>query len=432
MDRAAMNDFLREHHDHPMRDKKKLNVAKTDFEGPAAQVPCHPRYDSENMAVRIATYEEAVKCHEFTSEDWAGRLTQDQYMEREHYLQQGPMASPERHDTWILTWRDRQPNKRPIFGSCETFEKPAWIAWNDKITKVTAYATTAVFSQKQYTGRRYSNRLAGDIYESLKAEKHRQEKDKERDIAFNVIWSSISGDFYQTLDWTPLPSWHHNLTAVSPADYERSIKELGGTPVTDLNRYRVQTLMCSDAAMREHADVLLARSRTENTPQITFVPTIDQMDWHWRREDYATRQLSDEKHGVEDPSLLTAGVYDEESCTVMAWTHYYTATEQEDSLNILRIQYNELEINPQRRPMVVKGITKCLLRAQLEAAKQKIGTVQVWNSDPMVEEAIRLLDPNAKRQTHEKRQVACLKWDGRRLGYGDKVTWCWREFINWC
>lgn len=441
MDAKAKHRAVQKHRELT-REHDSMTSGGTDFGRSASQIPWNPRYDSDEMAALPATRKETVEYHRWTAESWAGRLRPEQYLEREDYLHQGRLAAPDKHTTWVLTNRNREPDHRPMFSFAETYEKKAWVAYKGTVSTILADAITSMFNQPQFSERQYPERLMRELHKILREKNDLKETDEspekykgkggtENDFAFSVIWSDIDQDYHEDLGWTPLPSWYHSLDATASDEHERANVMLGGPPVQELTRFRINEVMCSEKALQEHRNTLAARSKADDAAQVTFVPTIDQMEWHWRREDYVTRQLLNPHHGEGDCGSLISGVLDEDTGVALSWARFYTKTEGDDTLNILRVQYNELESDEARRQDIVHGIAKCLLRVQVKASQQSVNAVQVWNADPMVEDAIKLLDPKAQRRVREKEHVACLRWDGSRLGFGRKCEWCWREYISW-
>ncbi|KAI5300968.1 hypothetical protein KEM55_003596 [Ascosphaera atra] len=384
-----------------------------------------PPADSPNLVLVSGTDHEKVKCRETNGVEWAGRLTMEQYKEREAVVEARTLVHTG-CTAWILTDKNLPPDERPIYASCETTARPAWVAHKGVVEETRSHAVGTVFCPAKYRGKGYASRMLTELGKIL--ETYQNEHTVYKHGVFSTLWSDIGKKFYTKLGWEPYPSAHYALDPLGADEYVQLLHGTTGFDVgaiTDLTREDVKETMCSPDALEKTRNTLLEASKASDNAQVALKPTYEQLAYSWTREEYTCEQLVTGK-ATAFPSAKGAAVKD--ANVYMAWALAYYAKQEEDTLYILHIQHDQ---NPKDEQATVKALAACLIRAQAEAKEWNMHAVKVWNASPLTEKAVKLIDPNRQIVHRENDHVSSLRWYGKDLGLGEKPDWWWIERYAW-
>ncbi|KAK2759159.1 hypothetical protein FQN54_003259 [Arachnomyces sp. PD_36] len=378
-----------------------------------------PSADSPNLVLVHPTPAERIECLKANGVAWKGPLTFEQYIQREDYLRKQQRSKDGNLTLWILVDGSLQPDNRTILSACETLKKPAFVAHDGELEEVYTQGVGSVYCKPEYRSRGYAKRMLNELVKEI--ETWQQENEKRKKCVFSILYSDIGKNFYAQFGWKAFPSAQISFPPLPPGSDARN--DLPA--VEDMTADDVKSSMCSKAVIDRYRNILKEAS-VNSTPKIGVVPESTHMDLHWARENFYASKLWPDGYPptVKGASVDAQNVY----CT---WTRTFGATPANYTLHILRL-LNDDPSTPAEKEETIKAIAAVLRRAQYEAHKWEMQTVEIWNPTPLVQEAAKLLDANAEVVERERSSIPCLKWDGAEMGMGDDVEWFWNEKYSWC
>jgi hypothetical protein len=383
-----------------------------------------PHADSPNLELVPATAEERQMTIRLNSRAWKGPLTLEQYYEREDRLRQQNLTKDGALVSWILVDRRQKPNSRVILSSCETYRKPAYLAYQGKLEDIICHGIGSVFCRSEFRGRGYAGRMIAEMAKKL--ETWQSENQPRKQGVFSVLFSDIGKKFYARYGWTPFPSSHLTLPPITDNEYTTSVGITKLPEARPLNSEEVRMSMCSDALVRKFKDQLRVASEQSPSAKVAIAPDYDHMVWHWAREEFY------EEIGVfnkKSPVVKGAGV--DSQNVYCSWVRTVGDTPTSHALYILRWVYDE-PTTPAEEVATVEAIAAILRRAQLEAGELSMSCVEFWNPTPLVEKAAKMLEPTVSVKHRDESSITSLKWNGAKQGLGDDVEWFWNEKYSWC
>ncbi|EFW18363.1 hypothetical protein D8B26_005159 [Coccidioides posadasii str. Silveira] len=383
-----------------------------------------PLATSPDLVLVVPTPDERIECLKINGLAWKGQLTTEQYIQRENHLMSQNMTKDGALTCWILTERNSLPDFRPILSSCETFAKPAFLAYNGKVEDVLSHGIGSVFSRPEYRGRGYARRMIQELIKVL--ETWQLENSARKKSIFSVLYSDIGKTFYAALGWKPFQSSHYSLPPLERPQAKKDIEGLDMILVKDMARDDVKRYMCSNAVLDRYRAKLREASAKDTKAKAAFSPDFDNMTWHWAREEFYSPILAPEKG---EPKVKGACVPSRN--VFFSWNRNFGASAEQSTLFILRALHEEPS-SASERQTIIDAIAAVLRRAQYEARDWDMGRVEIWNPSPLVEEAVKKLDANAKLVHRETSSITSLKWNGKELGLGEEVDWVWNEKYAWC
>ncbi|OJD19474.1 hypothetical protein AJ78_00542 [Emergomyces pasteurianus Ep9510] len=383
-----------------------------------------PPSDSADLTLVVPTPAERIQCLSANSLEWKGVLDSEQYIARENHLMNQDMTRDGAMTCWILVDRHLTPDNRPILSSCESFSKRAWLAHDGKVERITAHGVGSVFSKPEFRRRGYAGRMIAELAKKL--DTWQQEDSVRKRGVFSVLYSDIGKKFYSERGWKAFPSSHISLPPISKDKVQQDIAGVNLGMAGDMQADDVKRLMCSDAVLEKYQEVLLQASQSSKKAQVAFVPDYATLSWHWAREEFYSKILVPDK---DVPKLKGACV--ENRKVFISWNRSFGKTAAENVLYVLRVLYEEPE-SPAEEKAVVEALAATLYRAQLEAHEWGMTRVDIWSPTPVIEQAVKMLCPTAEVELREQTCICSLKWNGKQLGLGEDVDWCWNERFAWC
>ncbi|PKS07148.1 hypothetical protein jhhlp_005748 [Lomentospora prolificans] len=226
----------------------------------------------------------------------------------------------------------------------------------------------------------------------------------DKDSDFSVLYSGIGPEFYAKYGWNMALATQVTLFllgSVVPPAMPEGVKFLAREEVAPLCEKDIAKLTTR-----------LSESPEDGRTRVAFLPTFEQMDWHFERNAISARKLRD-----REPQNFGAVTAD--GANWVYWIHEVG----KGTLGILRI----VAENP--------GAAMDLMRAALVEAKDwGFERVTLWNPQGDIEEAARTLgveDETGVRVRFEGRQnrLPCLRWKG-----GERVDVLWEDnhHYAWC
>lgn len=383
-----------------------------------------PQADSPHLEIAVSTPEEYLQTIRLNSVAWKGPITEDQYLEREARLSNQNLTKNGALTSWILVDSRQPPNSRLILSSCETYRKPAFLAYQGKVEEIICHGVGSVFARPEFRGRGYAGRMLKELAKKL--DTWQSEDQPRKQGVFSVLFSDIGKKFYTRYGWKPFVSSHVSLPPLVEKHFQASL-ELAKLPeAKTLTAEEIHDCMCSEIVEKKNRNFLQVASEKSPSAKVAIAPDYDHFLWHWAREDFY------EDKGVFDkvrPLVRGAGV--DHHHVYCAWSRKLGDSPGSNALYILRLIYDEPS-SPPEELATIEAIAAVLRRAQLEAHKLHMSSVDFWNPSPLVEKAAKLLDPNVKVVHREDSSISSLKWNGARQGLGDDVEWLWNEKYSWC
>ncbi|PYI06767.1 GNAT family acetyltransferase [Aspergillus sclerotiicarbonarius CBS 121057] len=379
--------------------------------------------DSPELVLVPATPRERIESIRLNSKAWKGRLDLETYITRENHLLQQPLTK-DGLTCWILVDRREPEEQRTILGSCETYKKKAILAYAGKAEDVSTHGVGSVYCRPDFRGKGYAKRMMEEL--SNKIETWKMETETRKCCLFTILFSDIGKDFYAQFGWQPFTSSHFALSPMSEEDYASANAKASLPKTRTLAPEDVRDTMCNETVLQKERELLREASEKSSVPRIAIAPNFEHFEWHWAREEfYAERfhpdqELPRAKGAGED----SAGVY-------CAWNRNFGETPEENTLYILRWVYDE-PTSPEQAEKIVKAMAAILRRAQLEAHRWNMATIEFWNPTPLLEKAVAALHPNAELVHRQKSSIACLRWTGAEHGMGANVEWHLNEKYAWC
>ncbi|KAI5290431.1 hypothetical protein KEM54_001550 [Ascosphaera aggregata] len=396
-----------------------------------------PDADSREVVLVHPTEEEKLAYRRLTAPEWAGRLSVEQYLERERTVENRPLGK-NALISWILTNKNFPPNKRPIYATCETFTLPGWVAYKGKIKDVVSYGIGSVYCDQKYRGKRYATKMILEVGKALQLEQ-KGTLIKEP-CNFSILWSDIGKQFYHRLGWAPYTSSHYALNPISPEDYVQLLHGVTGYDVAalrELTRSDIEKTVCGDSALAKAKQLLIDASNKSSRAQVAIQPVYSVFDYHFVREEFTSSHLITEHQkpsgaATSFPDARGASVTVSDHITVfVVWSLTLYSDPKEHTLYILHIQYDQPSTESEEAD-IAKGVAACLIRAQMEAQRWRAHAVKLWNATPIVEKAISMIDPTSEIVHREKDHIASLRWHGGEGLTKEEPEWWFIERYSWC
>ncbi|KAK0643812.1 hypothetical protein B0T16DRAFT_189189 [Cercophora newfieldiana] len=359
---------------------------------------------------------------------WGPALRHEDYVEREVYLTTVPLAKEGGLSQWILTDPSLPPNERPILSSCETLRKRAIRARPDgSVEDGIAHGIGAVFTDAQYRGRGYANRLMRELGLRLRTwqgESKRRNSNPD-EVFCSVLYSDIGKTFYAKLGWAPYPSSHVAFPPVSGAESGLAPQDgYRGAKARPIGYHELAELCCADERLLRERVARTARESGRTA--VALLPDLDQILWHLMREDYMMKRIFG-----RTPSVRGA-VYGEKGRRVWAvWTRaYYGGLEKREgnTLHLLRVVVEDEEGMEERE--VVEGFTEIVRIAQCEATEWCLQECQMWNPTGLLRRVVEGCGLECAFVEREGESIASLMWYGE--GTTEGVEWVANEKFGWC
>lgn len=382
-----------------------------------------PSADAPGLVLVHPTPAERVECLKLNGAAWKGPLTFDQYIEREDYLRTQRLSKDGSLTLWILVDGSLPPDNRPILSACETLRKPALLAHDGVVEDIFTQGVGSVFCRPDFRSRGYAKRMLTEL--AKKIETWQQENEKRKKCLFSVLYSDIGKNFYAQFGWKAFPSSHLAFPPLASDDDNSNNLPVTLPAVGDMTADDVKRTMCSKEVMDRYRNIL-KKASVGSTTKVAVVPDSAHLELHWARENFYASKLwpNGPPPSVKGASVDAQKVY----CT---WTRTFGKSPENNTLHILRL-LNDDPSTPAEEQSTVEAIAAVLRRAQREAPKWQMSSVEIWNPTPLAIKAAKILDPNAEVIDRERNSITALKWDGAGMGFGEDVEWYWNEKYSWC
>ena len=392
-----------------------------------------PNSHSPNIRLSHPTPSECRKVWELTAEAWSDALTLPLYLEESSYLTTVPLAKNGGMTNWILT--DNGPaDQRPIFSSCETFRKRAFLSTGEgELTEKFVHGIASVFCDPAYRNRGYATRLLKELSRTLPT----WQSEEGKPCIGSILYSDIGRNFYAQRGWHPSVNNSHlefapSATAVVPS----SVKPL---------RSKHLSRLCQADEVMIRISLLKNSRRDQRELRMAIVPDLDHMLWHHTKEEFVCRRLFGKRPRIKGAIAGRKG-----KRVWALWTHRYygdiKSPESGNTLYILRLVIESGDdlggdplgnktiplIHSKHRQVEVKNLRAVIRAAQVEAAKWKLGSVIMWNPTRLAQALLDRSGIECRSVDREDENIASLSWFGPGGGNEDSLDWVLNEKFAWC
>jgi len=287
---------------------------------------------ANSLSVIVTHPTEAEQRHTWTltAADWAGALTQEQYLEREPYLATVPLNRDGGITHWILTTdADSSENEqRRILSSCESYKKKVLVApagSDGNVTEEIGHGVGSVHTDPQFRGRSYASRLLAEVGPQLArwdvapawqkpdpngSSSGNGATKKKTTAICSALWSDIGKTFYAKKGWVPYASQHVEFAGVSVAGTASTNGGQGNLPSTPITYSNVGDLCAIDVAATKRKLVKTAADTGKTA--MAFSPCHDQLLWHLYRDSYIASIVFPDR----DPNLGDVSAEDNANTTL--------------------------------------------------------------------------------------------------------------------
>jgi hypothetical protein len=259
---------------------------------------------------------------------------------------------------------------------------------------------------------------------SRKLDTWKMEKQPRGRALFTILFSDIGKKFYAQFGWRPYSSSHMMLPARAKEELSNGV--VGKSVTRDLYAEDVDKNMCNDTIIANLREEMRVASKKSQNAQVAILPDFDHFVWHWAREEFFSQQLFSH---LAPPTIKGAG--NDDARVYCAWNRNFGEKAEDSVLYILRWVYDE-PTSPEQEQKLVHAMADILRRAQHEAKEWGLSTVEFWNPEPLLQKAVKVLDPDAQVVHREKSSISSLRWTGDEHGLGQDVEWVLNEKYTWC
>ncbi|KAI0192345.1 hypothetical protein EV127DRAFT_46455 [Xylaria flabelliformis] len=388
-----------------------------------------PDPKSPDLYLSQPTPEECTKIWSNTAASWKDSLTIPLYVVEAQYLTTVPLAKDGCMSTWILVDRNMLPNQRQIFCSCETFRKRS-LASDERgnVEEGLVHGVASVFCPSEYRGRGYGTRHMRELAKVLRG----WQSEYGKSIG-SVLYSDIGKKYYAKVGWLPNPTNGH-FVFPSVAMEKPALAQLISESELEALCRRDEAMICETMA-----------TPSARRKRVVILPDFDHMLWHIRKEDFAVNHIFGEKAEAKG---AIAGSPGKQVWAVWARRYYrHPDDEEEDVGNVLYILRLVVEgddtanrpYDGQLPPVIdayvdqAAALKAVLQAAQAEAAKWRLGNVQLWEPSPLVQRLLGQIGLDATQVERQEHSIASVLWfmeDGD--GVDEAPTWVNNERYAWC
>ncbi|KAI2619241.1 hypothetical protein GGR54DRAFT_135615 [Hypoxylon sp. NC1633] len=387
--------------------------------------------------------EARVRCSKLAWTAFGGPLTLEEYLERELYLGELPLARGTGWRFWCLTPAD---DRSHMLAMCKTLHRDLLVRGPDptpcaemSIRQEQGYCVCSVVTDAAYRGRGLASVLLRNVAAWL---------DGPGDATASILYSEV-GDFYVSKGWHTLDAFQSTLTV--PLTPSSSPIPSSSPPPAKHPPQLPATRLLSGAEIPSLCDRDTARMRQDfatyplapNTVLAAVLPTSAMVCWLQSRADYTNARTAPplpKRKPAPTPTArgsicaaadawvywlhdLWRGRLIVQRVRPAAASHKILASDSDsDSDSDSNSKYTSSTL----------ALARLLLDALEEAARWSLPKVVLWNPGPELCAAMEFLEAEmGVRIMHEKRESAeipCLRWRG---GEKRRVAVWPHEYYPW-
>ncbi|KAH8889030.1 hypothetical protein GQ53DRAFT_723820 [Thozetella sp. PMI_491] len=345
-----------------------------------------------------ATAEQQIQCLKLAAAAWSTPLSEEDYMERDIFLNQRPLFRDGGGHCWCLFQKDNPLN---VFASCKTIPRDILVRDTNGTRKESAFCIASVVTNPRHRKLGLSSLLLKCVADWM---------DGPGNAAASMLSTSI-GDFYAKRGWKmerpfqstlsqpkTFPSNEISLPATRPLTSE----DIPGLCVRDVDR--IQNLFKDLEVGPQEVHMAVA-------------PTTEIITWLQDRAAFTCDKLHGRTPKHHGSLCESADIW-------IYWIHDF----QKQQLAVQRVA-GDIGESPEQ----TEGIAKLFLDALLEAAEWKLPKVVVWNPSAGLLRGIKLLEERygVEVVTEERigRSIPSVRWRDSDETRTIVVQLC--EFYTW-
>ena len=353
-----------------------------------------------------ATPHQRLLSWELNGVSWAPPMTIAQYTQRETTLSETALSANGGTRYCVLHPRG---DPETIVSACEVTRKKGVVADAEGVREVEGYAIASVFTNPDYRGQGLAGYLLKKVQEMVDAT-----------AEFGALYSDIGREYYTRLGWKDFRSAQALLTTVETKGGEEELVLPGVEGAVELIGEDEAAALCEKDVAAVKARLGRERDGAATT-RIAFLPTPEQLRWHFARDRYMCHRLL----GRE---VVHRGARTADGAAWILWDHDL----REKKIKVLRIVTGEADGEEKRR----RDVRALLLAALAEARDWDLQKVLVWapsaEQTAAVGEIWRELGPRVHVALEEREDgsIPSLRWRGDKAL--DGVVWEDNEYYAWC
>ncbi|KAK8044542.1 hypothetical protein PG993_004566 [Apiospora rasikravindrae] len=303
-----------------------------------------------------------LQCCKLAAAAFGAPLSEQDYLEREEYLDQQPLTQHGGWRTWCLRTTTEPPGQ--VVSACKTIQRSLLVSEAGTVGERKGYCIASVVTHPDFRGRGLASALLEHLARWL---------DGPGDAYASMLYTSI-GNFYHGRGWIMLPAYQLVLSTLptpelcSPSDQTLPMTRLlEETEISELCLRDVESIKCSFQSSQENKD----------DRHISVLPTPDITTWMQDRGDFTTSK-------VVGRIPLYHGSICESADTWLYWYHDHRKKH-------LAVQRIHLGAPSYSQPQLTQALTAILFDAVKEARNWNLPKVVVWDPSAATLEAASTL-----------------------------------------
>ncbi|KAI1420288.1 hypothetical protein F5Y12DRAFT_719671 [Xylaria sp. FL1777] len=352
------------------------------------------------IAFGEATPEQIVGCRRLEAAEFGKPLTQEDYVEGDHYLAQKPLVRDGGWRVWCLSLA-HDPTE--VLTTCKTIPRELFVRDVSGTTRQKAYCIATVATDPRYRGQGLASRLLEYVGAWL---------DGPGNAVASVLHTSI-GDFYDRRGWKKLPAY---LSLLSwPADSLPLVNRPRLPETRPVSSAEIPELCKRD--VRDVENYLEKLTPGPNESHVSVLPTANLITWLHDRSDFMGAKI----RGAPPPSH---GTICEGADSWLYWVHDF----RKDQLAVQRVR-----VPAETSQIHCDAVVAMLLDAIEEACTWKLPRVIIWDPSPELLSAMQVLQEkfNIRSETTARQIMSVPSFRWRHADEENKTIIHFNEFYTW-
>ncbi|KAI1640602.1 hypothetical protein F4809DRAFT_637404 [Biscogniauxia mediterranea] len=327
------------------------------------------------------TVEQRPQYHKLCAQAFGWPLSEEDYAEREEFLDPLPLTRDGRWRFWCVA---RADDPSQVVAACKTIHRDLLIRDARGVRLAKGYGIASVVTHPDYRRCGLAAFLMKEVAEWL---------DGPGNAAASILYSNV-GDFYVDKGWKMLSIFQSKLSAASAStEWDRSaLPEARILTKEDIGK------LCPADIEYLKEEFATYEPATAHDIRVAVLPTADIVSWLHARSEFTARKLKGKTPEVKGAACDELGVW-------MYWYHDL----RKQALLVQRIHtgVNESEA-------VIRALARLLTDALLEAKAWDMATVVIWDPCPKTQRAIKFLTEelgvSAVNEERKDAELPSIRW----------------------
>lgn len=375
---------------------------------------------SPNLIITYPTIPERTRTWTATHPNWGGALTLQNYLERENYLLDIPLARNGGLTQWILTEDSAAAStaiERPVLSTCDTLRKRALFRGKDGVVREAwAHGVGSVFTYPEYRGKGYGAKLMSLLGETLA----KRQREKEGEAVCSILFSDIGKKFYGNVGWKPFESTHLAFLATATAEVDAALSYISNDDIPLLASVDEQLIR----------KTLAAPNASPAKTRVAILPDTDTLLWHMHREDFMCKHIFSRTPSARGVLYTPPGRPNSRVWAIWMRGFYGgLANPEKNTLHFLRFVVENGESMADEE--LSKAVGAIVRASQSEAQEWLCPNLELWNPEERIRKLVAdMPDLGGKFVVRESDEICSLNWFGE--GSTEDVEWIANEKFAWC